>query len=70
MWVQVKKFMMKHRSKILTLLGIATVGYLAYNHFGNDSNVKLSTFVHALKDNHVEEVVIQGQTIYFKGSAE
>lgn len=70
MWGKLKKFVIKHKTKIIAAIGITTLGYCTYQYFKDESSVKLSAFVAALKKGYVEEAVIEGQTIYFKGETD
>ena len=58
MWESFKKFVVRHRKKIIyTLVGLAAVsalGYLTFDYYQNNKEVKLSTFLKALNGNYVE----------------
>jgi hypothetical protein len=64
----VKKFVSKHKYKILVGLGMFAVGYWAYDCLTDDSQIKLSHFIEALRGNHIKEVVVRGSVIDFRGS--
>ncbi len=65
---RVKKFVSKHKYKIIVGLGVLVAGYWAYDWFTDDSEIKLSHFIQALRGNQVKEVVVKGSVIDFRGS--
>jgi hypothetical protein len=66
MWPRVKKFLQDHRKQIVVGMAVVAVGYVTYKYFTNESDVKLSAFVKALKEGYIEEVVVEDKTIYFR----
>lgn len=63
---KVRKFVEKHKYKILAGIGLLTAGYFAYNYMVDESEIKVSHLIKALQLNHVEEVVMKGNVIEFK----
>jgi hypothetical protein len=68
MLAKVKKFVNKHKYKIILGLGVLAVGWWAYDCYTDESEIKLSHFIKALKAQHIKEVVVKGSTIEFRGS--
>lgn len=64
-----KKIIIKikqNKYKILAAVSFVAAGYFFYCYFNDDKNVKLSTFLDALKSDQINDVVIKGDTIYFR----
>lgn len=40
MWTKVKKFLKKHKTVILTSIGVVTLGYLGYRYLRKELEVK------------------------------
>lgn len=53
MWAKIKKFVKKHRSKIILTIGILTVGYCTFDYLTKKSEVKLSAFFKAIKEGFI-----------------
>ena len=70
MWSSVKKFISKNRYKIAGAIGVAALAYFTYNLFEKECTVKLSAFIKALKGNYIQELVIEGQSVYFRSNSE
>lgn len=68
MLAKVRKFVNKHKYKIIIGLGVLAVGWWAYDRYTDESQIKLSHFIKALNDKHIKEVVVKGSTIEFRGS--
>ncbi len=50
----------KHKYKILAAVSFVAAGYFFYCCFNDDKNVKLSTFLDALRSDQINDVVIKG----------
>ena len=58
----------KNKNKILIALSFAAGAYLFYRSYNDDSSIKLSSFIDALSNNQLEEIVIKGNTLYFRSA--
>ncbi len=70
MWTKIKKFISHHRYKIIAALGLAVFGYFTAKHFLRETDIKLSVFIKALKSNFIEEVILEGDSVYFRSGGE
>lgn len=57
---KVKDFIERHKYKIMIGLGVLGLGCYSYKVMTDESEIKLSHFLDALKLDHVEEVVRKG----------
>lgn len=66
MWQKLKNFIQRNRTSSIIALSIS--GFFLIRYLKNRIPlIKLSYFVIALKNNAVEEVVVQGDTLFFRG---
>ena len=56
----------KHKYKILAAVSFLAAGYLFYLSLNDDKNIKLSTFLEALRAGQLDEVVLKGHNIWFR----
>ena len=56
----------QHRYKILAAVSFAAAGYFFYCTFNDSKSIKLSTFFDALRNEQINDVVIKGETVYFR----
>lgn len=49
-------------------MSFALGGYAFYQYYNDDTRIKLSAFLEALESNQLDEVVVEGDTVYFKSS--
>mgnify|MGYP000107771629 CR=1 FL=1 len=56
----------QHRYKILAAVSFIAAGYFFYCTFNDEKNVKLSTFLDALRSEQINDIIIKGDTIYFR----
>ena len=58
----------QNKNKILIGVSFLAAGYLFYRSMNDDSSIKLSSFLEALHSNQLEEIVVRGNTIYFRSA--
>ena len=66
-----KKFLeliKQNKNKILIGVSFLAAGYLFYRSMNDDSSIKLSSFLEALDSNQLEEIIVKGDTIYFRSA--
>lgn len=56
----------EHKYKILAGVSFVAAGYLLYHSVFDDRNIKLSTFIDALKSDQLDEIVVKGNSVYFR----
>lgn len=56
----------QHRYKILAAVSFVAAGYFFYYSFSDDRSIKMSTFLDALKSEQINEIVVKGDTVYFR----
>jgi hypothetical protein len=56
----------KHKYKILAAVSFVAAGYFCYCYLNDDKNIKLSAFLDALRNDQINDVVVQGDTVYFR----
>ena len=66
MFKRIKEIIQNNKYKILAGLSFAAASYLLYHSLYDDRNIKLSTFMEALKSDQLDEVVVKGDTVYFR----
>lgn len=68
MLAKVKEFIDKHKYKIMVGLGVLGLGCYTYKSMMDESEIKLSHFLDALKLDNVEEVVRKGDYLHFRSN--
>ena len=68
MWESIKKFIRKHKNKILIGVGVTALTYLGVYYLTKQTDIKLSGFIQAVKDGYVKEVIVEGKNILFKSA--
>lgn len=68
MLAKVKEFVEKHKYKIMVGVSVLGLGCYAYKTMTDESEIKLSHFLDALKLDHVEEVVRKGDYLLFRSN--
>jgi hypothetical protein len=66
MLAKIKDFLYRNRWRIAIGAGIIATGCLLYDFMVDESEVKLSTFIKAVKKEQIDEVIVEGQNIFFK----
>lgn len=56
----------KHRYKILAAVSFIAAGYFFYYSFSDERNIKLSTFLDALRSEQINEIVVKGDKVFFR----
>jgi hypothetical protein len=67
---RVKKFVQKHKYKLLVGGSILAAAYFFYQYITNDSEIKLSHFMKAVREDQIQEAVVKGHVIEFKSNGE
>lgn len=65
MLAKTKAFVREHKNKLLAGASFLLAGYYFYKCFESD-NVKLGSFIEAVKSGQVNDVLIEGQSIIFR----
>lgn len=58
MWSKIKDFIDKNKYRIVTGFGICALGVYLYNFAFDETSIKLSTFIDAVKLGHISEVIV------------
>jgi hypothetical protein len=67
MFEKIKKFIRRHKYKMILIFGIISGTWLYYYYFKNDyKEVKLSVFFRALKLNFITDITLNGNNIFFR----
>ena len=69
MWESIKKFVRKHKNKIMIGVGVTVLTYLGVHYLTKRSDIKLSGFIQSVKDGYVKDVIIEGKNIMFKSAS-
>lgn len=56
----------KHKYKILAAVSFAAAGYFFYCSVNDERSIKLSAFLDALRSEQINEVVVKGDSVYFR----
>lgn len=59
----------KNKNKILVGVSFIAAAYLFYKSLDDDSSIKFSSFLDVLNNKQLQEVIIKGNTIYFRSAA-
>lgn len=62
----ITKFIKKHKFKILAGISFIAAGYFFYQYSLDTSSVKLSSFLQAIESNQIDEIMIDGENIFFR----
>ena len=68
MLAKVKDFVERHKYKIMVGVGVLGFGCYTYKVMADESEIKLSHFLDALKLDTVEEVVRKGDYLLFRSN--
>jgi hypothetical protein len=68
MWQKAKDFVSKHKYKLLAGTAFALAAYAFVKYYKDDTRIRLSAFLEALAADQLDEVVIDGDTVYFKSA--
>ena len=63
---KIKTFISKNRNKILIALGLIVGSSILYSYAVDESNIKFSAFLKALKEDHIDEIIFEGNNIIFR----
>jgi hypothetical protein len=68
MWKKAKEFLSKHKYKLLAGTAFALAAYAFVKYYKDDTRIRLSAFLEALAADQLDEVVVGGNTVYFKSA--
>jgi hypothetical protein len=63
---RMKEFVEKHKYKIIAGAGVLAFGCVLFDYLIDESEIKMSTFMEALKMDCIDEVVVKGNLVEFR----
>ena len=65
---RIRTFLSEHKIPILGGLAMLMGGWWLASALTDESSIKISSFIQAVKLNYVQEVIIEGSRIFFKST--
>ncbi len=65
---RIRTFLSEHKIPILGGLAVLMGGWWLASALTDESSIKISSFIQAVKLNYVQEVIIEGSRIFFKST--